>query len=357
MRATRLWAYRVLRLSPLVATLIASLWILQTNPFAQPLAERSATELRQKLDRMLMRQMDQEGLDQRLEAALAAGDLDRAALLIEAGQDLAPPATPRADLAARYDRQRGEAQDTRLRDCALCMVEAGACKTLSQIGLCLVPFELTPAGDLNALRQEGWNWASRQEVDEVNVGLALVGLGATATIFVTGGGSATAKAGATALRVARRIGSLTPRFGAELADLGRIGLKPAAFARYLGGRAPLEQALDTARLARLQQLGTDLTRVADNTSVAETLVLLRHVETAGDVRRLARVSDAAGPETRKFMEILGPRRVFGTLVRLSDLALTAALLFYAAGLQLLVAAANWIGRRALRAAALALRPA
>ena len=122
-----------------------------------------------------------------------------------------------------------------------------------------------PAGDINALRQEGWAFATGAEVDELNAGLAIVGLGATATLLVTGGGSATAKAGATALRVARRIGALSPRFLAELTDLGRIGLKPGGLWRYVFGRGPLDEAVDTARLARLETLGGDLTRVAENT--------------------------------------------------------------------------------------------
>ena len=354
--AVRLWLHRLLRAAPLLATAAALLWVLSENPFARPLVARSATELRRALDRAVAGRVDAPWLNAELARALEAGDADRAPLLLQVAAEQVPPVAPDAALAEAADALAAETTAHAARDCLICMAEAGSCRSLTRIGLCLVPFELTPAGDLNALRQEAWAWLKGREVDELNAGLAIVGLGATASLVLTGGGSASAKAGATALRVARRIGALSPRFLGELSDLARLNLRPAGLWRYVRGQGPLDAALDTARLARLESLGADLTVVARNTSVAETLVLLRHVETAKDAARLARVSEAAGRDTRRYFEVLGKRRVFARLVRLGDLALTAAALIYGLALQLLTLAAGRLGRPATRGLARILRP-
>ena len=107
--------------------------------------------------------------------------------------------------------------------------------------------------------------------------------------------------------------------------------------------------VDAARLTRLAELSADLGRVATNTSLTDAALLLRHVDTAGDAARLARVSDAAGPATRPVMEILGKRRTFRALTRLSRASVGAAAFVYAALLHLLTSFAAWTGTRVLRA--------
>lgn len=352
----RLWLYHLVRWSPLAGTLAGLVWIWLANPFVAPVVARTGAELRLALDRALARHVDDHWLAHELSAAVAAGDLDRAQMLLAVGADQVPPVLPPEALAAEVAALARRVEARAAADCLVCMVEAETCRSLTHIGLCLVPFELTPMGDLNALRQEGWALAQGDPVDEVNAGLALIGLGASAAVVATGGSSVSAKAGATALRVARRLGSVTPRFGADLADMARLNFNAGGLIRHSLGRAPLEAALDTGRLARLQGVGADLTRVAEATSVPDTLLLLRHVETAEDTARLARVSAALGPDTRKYFEVLGGPRVFARAVRLTDAALAAALILYGAVLQLVLPLASWAGRRAARALARRLRP-
>ena len=104
------------------------------------------------------------------------------------------------------------------------------------------------------------------------------------------------------------------------------------------------------RLARVEAVAGDLARVAGRTSVTDGVLLLRHVDTAEDAARLARVAEAAGPKTRRFFDVLGKGRVFRALVRLSDLALTAAALIWATVAQALLALAGWAGGRVFRQA-------
>ncbi|MFQ6547415.1 hypothetical protein AADZ90_005615 [Aestuariibius sp. 2305UL40-4] len=338
----------LLRLLPIALTCLALAAALNANPFARAFVDRTTDDLAAALDRATLRTVRAGAIPARLEQALVDGDTDRIALLL--------------DLAGTHDavlppdlRQRAEAAvipegwtETAL-DCGACMVDIASCERLSHIAACAIPFELTPAGDVNALRRAGMAAAQGEPVDEVDAALAVVGLGATAAVAISGGSSATVKAGATGLRLARRAGALTPTFAATLADAGRIGLRADRILPFLRGEAALDTVLDTARLARLQRLSGDLATVARHTSLADTLVLLRQVETAEDAARLARVANAAGPATRGHFELLGRSRVFRLAVRLSDLAATTLILAYAAALQLLILAAQLTGTRLLKA--------
>ncbi len=69
---------------------------------------------------------------------------------------------------------------------------------------------LTPLGDLVALTREGANYVAGSPVDQVDVGIAFVGLAATGLVLASGGSSLTVKAGASLLRVAHRTGRLAP---------------------------------------------------------------------------------------------------------------------------------------------------
>ncbi|HHX88577.1 MAG TPA: hypothetical protein GX700_02210, partial [Paracoccus sp.] len=106
----------------------------------------------------------------------------------------------------------------------------------------------------------------------------------------------------------------------------------------------------TARLSDLGRIAQNVGTIGRKTSTADALVLLRHVDSAEDAARMARLADAAGPRTRRSVEVLGKSRAFRALVRLSNAAIAALALLYVLALQILALAASWAGGRALRAA-------
>jgi hypothetical protein len=282
----------------------------------------------------------------RLEAALDAGDRDRIAMLLALSETHAVPLGPVTE--ARVEEALADpGMIERASDCAACAIDIRSCESLGQIAACAVPFELTPLGDLNALRRQSTAWLHGQDVDQVETGLALAGLAATGAVVVSGGSSYIVKSGVSMLRAARRTGALTPRFTRALGDAADLPVNWSAVRRA----RPLDEITDPVRLARLTGMAEDLAVVAGRTSPAEALVLLRHVETAEDAARLARTAEALGPQTRVAMEVLGPARVFRSLTRVSDLALLtigllAALFVQLGGLCLSVALSA--ARRALR---------
>ncbi|SDG00098.1 hypothetical protein [Alloyangia pacifica] len=343
-RRTRRRLARVIRALPLLLSLLLGFWALTTNPFAQPFLRASEAEVRQALDAALARTLTPGRLEQEIGTALEADDLDRIDMLlpVAARVGVLPDAAQSEQIAAL--REEKDSVWGKVEACGICAADIAECPSLQMLAYCGIPLELTPIGDLNALRRAGGDYFSGADVDEVEVTLATVGLAATGTLALTGGTSATVKAGATALRMGRRLRTLTPSFLDELARLA----DPAMLRRLVSGAG---DAADTARLARAEAVAGDVSRVVRNTSMTDGVLLLRHVDSAEDAARLARVSQVAGSETRGVMEVLGKSRTFRALVRLSDHAIATAALLWLAFAQALTALGGWLGTRLLRPAA------
>lgn len=328
------------------ATCGASVWALSRHPFAAPMVERPADEISRHVERAMAREVTPAWLLPRLDAALAEDDRDRVAMLADLAATHGVPLDPATE-ARVEEALAGPGLLESAAGCATCAIDIRSCESLAQIGACAIPFELTPFGDLNALRRQSTAWLYGEEIDEVETGLALAGLAAAGAVVVSGGGSSVVKGGLSALRAARRMGALTPAFARVLGDAADVPVNWGAVLRA----APLDEITDTARLGRLTGMAGDLAIVAGRTSPADALVLLRHVETAEDAARLARAADALGPRTRVAMEVLGPARVFRSLTRVSDLALLTVGLLTALAVQLgglCVSLALRQARRALR---------
>ncbi|WP_226779313.1 hypothetical protein [Oceaniglobus trochenteri] len=310
-----------------LATGGATLWALSQHPFAAPFVERSIEDAGRVLSRHMALRATPEFLVGEVEQALADDDMDRLLIALETataqGITLPRPLMERALVQA----EAAESTTRRLSDCAACAWDIAQCKTVAAIAACALPVEITPLGDLNALRRAAADYGAGDPVDRLDLGLALAGLAATGAIVVTAGGSAGIKAGATVLRLARRAGALTPGLSRVLTRNADVLRDAGAIPGWLAGRVPLEQVADTAKLTRLSLIAGDLGTVARQTSPADTVVLLRHVDSAEDAARLARLSRVQGGQSRATIHILGKSRAFRALVRLSDLALaTLALL-------------------------------
>ncbi|SFJ38110.1 hypothetical protein [Jannaschia pohangensis] len=290
-----------LRAFPLVVTMGATAWALSTNPLAAPLVERGKVDLILTLERQVRRAATTEWITAELDQATQAEDLDRAEMLIDLARDLERPVDTRAAEAMIASRSGWTAAAA---DCAACMVDVGSCPSIRQLAACAVPFELSPLGDANALRRAGIAWWNEEDIDGIDAGLAVVGLGATGAVVMSGGSSLSVKAGAGMLRIARRMGTLTP------------------------GLTRLLDVTDVAKRPVLQAVAADLGAVRAATSAPETLRLMRLVDTPEDAARLARVAEAAGPRTTRTLATLGKARAFRATLRLSRMAAGTLILLW-----------------------------
>ena len=263
---------RLVSMLPLTATVGALVWALQSSPLAAPFVDRTATDLALTLERAVRREATADWLTAALAGAVAEGDADRAAMLIALADDLDRDVDTTAG-TAMIDARTGAM--SRMVDCAICMSDTARCSSLAHLTFCAVPFEMTVLGDLNALRRASVSYALDGQVDELEAGLALVGLAATGAVIFSGGSSVTVKAGATLLRMGRRIGSVTPALARSI----RLPVQWSNVGDFVAGSARLEEVTDMAALARMGALASDMGRVRAATSTAEALRLARYVDT------------------------------------------------------------------------------
>ncbi|MBM1220147.1 hypothetical protein JQU17_09150 [Ponticoccus sp. SC2-23] len=343
-RAARL----ALRTVPTGLSVLILVWVISTNPFARPIADATTDQVMRSLDLAMQGTVTGDWFDRELALALDAKDLDRVDIVTisATGQGIAPtPEQARAIDALRAEEGGFLAQS---RDCLICMADIEECPSVRLIAICAIPFELTPGGDINALRRVAVDYAAGEDVDRIELSLALVGLGATSLVIATGGSSLTIKAGATVLRLGRKLGSLSPAFLARLRDLADIPVRVSAVPGLIWGTRTLDDVTDTARLAALGAVAADIGHVASQTSLSDTILLLRHVDTPGDATRLAKLADAAGPETRQIVDVIGPGRAMRATLRLADEAIGAAVALWLAAGQLLASLGAMLARPLLR---------
>ena len=332
-----------LALLPFALTLVCAVWFMAQSPFTSPLVTRSSAQIEAALTRAMAQQVTLAWLLPRVQDALLLQDLVELEVLLDlANAHGVVLPRPMVEDIATLDAARSGIL-ARTTACGACAIDINACETLAQIGVCAIPFELTPAGDVNALRRAGQDYLSGEDADRLDLGLATIGLGATGAVLISGGTSYTVKAGASVLRVAGRMGSLTPTLTARLRGMVDNVIHWDRIGDLARGRIAPSALVNGSKLGELRSLAGHLQQVTTHTSLAETIVLLRHVDNAQDAAKLAKVSAALGPRTRGAFAALGKSRVFRATVRVSNLAFGAAAALYLLGLQILVFATQRSG--------------
>ncbi len=179
---------------------------------------------------------------------------------------------------------------------------------------------LTPVGDIAGIATEGTHYLTGEPVDHINLGLSVIGLGATALTLATVGASTPVKLGAAAAKLAHRMGLLTPR----LIRLAGDALKDGIDWAHLSSVRSAEDAARIIRpttLAPLIEVARDTGRIEAALGPSETLHLIRYIDDVPDARRLAAASEALGEKTVGRIEVLGKARFLRLTLRFSHHAL------------------------------------
>lgn len=293
---------------------------LRVNPALAPFVERGATEFRAAVDAATARAATEAHVSALLSGYLAQNPRDWIALraveavAAERGLALHPTLVARIEAAWKADSDFL----TKAGSCLRCTIDATTC-SVSEALVCNVPVALTPVGDVTGLMQEGMHAARGKPVDKLNLTLSALGLGATVAIVASEGSSLTVKAGASGLKMARKMRLLNPKMEGWLLRAGSDAVDMDAL-KQLRWPSDLSRVFRHAPLEEIAGAGSDLWRVAQATDAKTALRLLPHVDDAADARRLARMSEALGPKTLGRIEVLGKARLFRLGLRLSDLA-------------------------------------
>lgn len=322
------------------ATFLTSSWALTQSPFAAPYVDRTATEIGVALDHALGNALTADSATVAISDALARGEADEAAAVLRLAE--ARGIEVSSNLATRV-AEAEEAADG-WSACLACAIDPDDCPDLTRVAACNLPLEMTPVGDLNAVRRALVDYLAGRDIDRVDLSLGVVGLAATAAVVGSGGSSVTVKAGASGLRVARRVGAVSAPLMAEITAIARQSLRLDRAREVVFGAGRMADLIEPVAAARLAGVASDVGRLTSRMPVGDAFALLKRAETTEDLTRIARVAETAGPETRGAFALLGTARTLRLTHRLTDLAiLTVAVI--AAFLGQMLAFALWLVRR------------
>lgn len=303
----------------LALTLLAAARI-AAAPELRPLRDRTAAEIVAVTDRMMAAEATPERLGALITARLEEEPRNWVALTALHEVVLARGLAVDPAVLAAYDAAWEEDSGwlAVAGDCGACILDITAC-SLSTGLMCKAPVLFTPIEDLRGIGQAVYDYVAGEDVDEIDLGLSVVGLTATGLIVVSGGTSATIKSGAVLAKLARGMRLLSPRLTAFVADTLRVGIDWTAL-RQVGGLSDLPKVIRVDDLAPVADLALDLGRVYDRIGTAGTLHMVRYVDDVDQARQLARATEALGPRVVARAEVLGPTRLFRATLRTGELA-------------------------------------
>jgi hypothetical protein len=263
-------------------------------------------------DHAVARSLDASAATREINAALAANDPELAQSFLDLAQERELPLDPL--LAPRVARANEEAATTRrsLESFARGFVtgepEDGAGLAGTAMG------DLFVFGDIRDAVREGARLASGQQADELILGLSCVGLAVTAGTYASGGFGASARAGLTIIKAARKVGGIGSRMAASInralretidwSALQRAARKASIFAPAASVRA-VREAVKVEKTEGLVRLVGDVGRVQSKAGTRAALEGLRIAETPSDMSRIARLAAAKGGKTRAILKLAG----------------------------------------------------
>lgn len=288
------------------------------DPTLSPMRDATASEITAAIDSELAR-LDPGTIPGRITDHLAAPRRDWVVLraLHDLAADLGQPLPP--EVQSAYDAAWAEDSGfwANAANCAACTLDPAAC-TLSNFLICQAPIMLTPIGDLATILDGGIDYMAGEDVDRIAIALSIVGLGATATVAATGGISVSAKLGASALKLARGMGRLSPRLTDIVTRAATDGVDWIALRRARS----LDDVALTLRadaFAPLVSIAADLDRIRQATDTTTALHLLSRIDDVADARRLANATEAVGPRILAKAEVLGKARLLRATVRVTGI--------------------------------------
>ncbi|WP_435257709.1 hypothetical protein ACSBLW_16610 [Thioclava sp. FR2] len=318
------------------------------NPALRPLRDATTAEITASIDRQLALVATSETLAARIEARLSETPRNWVALdaLADLAKDRAIPLPDDLTTQITAAREADFSPAALAGDCADCALDIAKC-TLTTAMVCKVPLLLTPLEDIRGIAQAGVDYATGNQIDQIDLGLSIAGLTATGLALTSGGTTLPVKAGATTAKLARGMDLMSPRLIDMAATTARTGIDWAGLPA-VRSTDDLAKLLRADAIAPLSNTLTDLGRVTETLGPSATLHLLPLVDDATDAARLSRMSSALGPRTVAAAELLGKSRLFRASLRATNLATELLIGLGALGASLASALASALGGRGLR---------
>ncbi len=207
----------------------------------------------------------------------------------------------------------------------------------------VVVSDLTLAGDIRDLSQEGGKMVAGEPYNELLLGLSVVGIGVTGTTIATGGTTLTGRVGVSLMKVSVKAGTLTADFTRTMGRLVGDAVNMPLLRRTLQSvdmtntRATREAMQAYSRNIRGAELFPVMNRMNDmrlSAGAPEAVRMMRYVDTTEDLTDVATLSQRLGRKTRGVMSATGKTalRAFKVTLNLAEWILRNILAF-----------ASWLG--------------
>jgi len=265
-----------------------------------------------------------------IDSALAADDADLAASFVELskarGVSLDPAQVAKVEAAVAKANSAQQAMES----FAQGLVTGEPKDATGLAGT--VAGDLFVFGDIRDAVREGARWVNGEEVDQLVLGLAAVGLAITAATYASSGVAAPARVGVSLAKVARKTGRLSAELSATIGRSLRSVVDWPKLKTAIAGVSITEPAL-AVRAAReavkveraggLLRLVGDVGRVQSKAGTKAALDGLKVAESPREISRLARLAESAGGKTRAILKVAGRGAIMLTFAVI-DLALWIA---------------------------------
>ena len=271
-------------------------------------------------DREIAASLTPERARQEIEAALTANDADLARSFVELVEERGIVLD--AALLSRVSEAvaKAESNTQMLESFAQGFVSGEPKDAAGLAGT--VSGDLFVFGDIRDAVREGTRWANGEQVDELVLGLAAVGLALTAATYASGGTAAPARAGVSLAKAARKTGrlgsDLTAYIGRSLRDVVdwqklKGAIVGASVTEPMVAVRAARDAVKFERAGGLTHLVRDVGRVQARAGTNAALDGLRIAQTPAEMSRLAKLAAAKGGKTRAILKVAGRGAIMLTL--------------------------------------------
>jgi hypothetical protein len=251
-------------------------------------------------------------LEQNIEAALAANDVDLAQSFI--GLALEKNIAVDEGLAQRVVDAVAEENSSShfAKRFASGLVTGNADDVASLSGT--VAGDLFVFGDIRDVVREGKHLAMGEDTDHLVLGLATAGLAVTAATYISVGGVAPVRAGLTLVKDARKVGRLgegltqwAGRSARGIVDTPLLQNAVASGSVMRPGQtvSAIRAAFHAEKAGALVRLAKDVGRVGEKAGIRAAQDTLKIAESPKDVARAAELAASKGGQTRAILKVLG----------------------------------------------------
>lgn len=300
------------------------LYQLATNPYVSFLIDLTEDELQRNIERSLLVFADQEKVEQRLHQALMEKPTDW--LVIDLMQEYAQEQQFILNTALLEQIKLRDSEErgywAAAQDCWQCISDPEECP-ISFAQTCNIVTEMTPVGDVRSLIIEYGHWQNDQEIDQLNVALSVVGLGATAAAVGTAGSSLSIKVGAgfiKAAKNAKRLNNKLTRFLVRnvtgLLDFSKVPKGWVTEPRLL------KQAINPEKYQSITKLAGGVGDMLHGVGFARTIKYVNKIDDANDAAKLGRLAKVSKSRGLVALEMMGKNRLLKQMSKYSRYAKT-----------------------------------